>query len=333
MNNVVKLVLESLSPEERGFYKGKRVLVVGGAGFIGSWLSEALHALEASVTCLDNMSTGSYRNLENLLGKERFELIEADITRAEIGKGYDVAFHGAAMPAPDMYMERPIEAMLPDSLGLLRVLESVEGRVVFMSSSEVYGDAEVIPTPESYHGKVDPLGPRSPYEESKRFGEALAMAFYRQRGKDVRIARIFNTYGPRLDPGSPYARVVTRFIERALAGKPLEVHGDGLQTRSFTFVSDTVGALLKLGACDNCAGEAFNIGSEEEVTILELAALVLELTGSSSPIVHVPPRQGDPRRRRPDTSKARERLGWKPRVSLGEGLMMTIEWYRGRGRG
>lgn len=332
MEKVVEIVLESLSEEEKEFYRGKRVLVVGGAGFIGSWLSESLHSIGARVTCLDNMSTGSRRNLENLLGREGFELIEADVTRAEIGE-YDVAFHGAAMPAPDMYMERPVEAMLPDSIGLLRVLEGVKGRVVFMSSSEVYGEPEVLPIPESYPGRVDPVGPRSPYEESKRFGEALAMAFFKESGRDVRIARIFNTYGPRLDPGSPYARVVTRFIERALSGRPLEIHGDGLQTRSFAFVSDTVAGLIKLGACSDCAGEAFNVGGEEEVTVLELAAIVMELTGSRVPIVHTPPRPGDPRRRRPDISKAKRRLGWRPQVSLREGILMTVEWYRRRGHG
>lgn len=335
-DKVIELILSNLKEDEKSFYRGSRVLVIGGAGFIGSWLSEAAHALGAHVTCFDNLSTGSRRNLERLIDKERFKLIVGDIVTDDIEGEYDVIFHGAAMPAPDMYMERPVSAMLTDSIGLYKSLllaKSSKAGFVFMSSSEIYGDPELIPTPESYPGKVDPIGPRSQYEESKRFGEALSISFYREYGLPVKIARIFNTYGPRLDPGSHYSRVATRFIERALRGEPIEIHGDGLQTRSFTFVSDTVSALLKLGACDSCSGEAFNIGSEDEVTILELAALVLELTGSRSKVVHVQPRPGDPRRRRPDITKARSYLEWSPLVSLREGLRITIDWYRERIRG
>lgn len=332
-DKVLELIISSLREEEKEFYKDTKVLIIGGAGFLGSWLAEAAHALGADVTILDNLSSGRRDNLRRLEGKEKFRLIVGDVVRDEIAGKYDLIFHGAAMPAPDMYMERPVSAALPDSIGLYRSLSLAResgASLVFMSSSEIYGDPEVIPTPESYPGKVDPIGPRCQYEESKRFGEALAISFYRQYGLPVKIARIFNTYGPRLDAGSQYSRVATRFIERALRGEPIEIHGDGLQTRSFTFVSDTVSALLKLGTCQKCAGGAFNIGSEDEITIIELAALVLELTGSRSPVVHTPPRPGDPRRRRPDISKAREYLGWSPAVSLREGLSITIEWYEER---
>lgn len=332
-DKVLSLILEGLSEDERNYYGGLKVLVVGGAGFIGSWLSEALARLGSNVTCLDNLATGSKSNIARLLGRPNFKLLVEDVVSFELSEPYDIIFYGAAIPAPEAYAVKPVEALLAESLGLYRILKGALGfksRVVYMSSSEVYGDPEVVPTPESYHGRVDPVGPRSPYEEGKRFGEALSTAFHREYGVDVRIARIFNTYGPRLDPEAPYSRVVTRFVERALKGLPLEVHGDGLQTRSFTFISDIVRALLKLGYCDRCGGDVLNVGSEEEVTIRGLAELVLKLTGSNSPIIHVPPRPLDPRRRRPDIRKARELLGWEPVVPLVEGLKLTIEWYRGR---
>jgi UDP-glucuronate decarboxylase len=327
----LKLAIESVAG--KGYFEGLHVLVTGCAGFIGSWLSEALHSLGSRVTCIDNLSTGRYDNIRGLVGSSRFTLVVGDVVEVDLGEGYDLVFHGAALPAPDYYMAKPVEAMLPDSIGFYRVLRVAErsgSKVVLMSSSEVYGDPEVIPTPESYWGRVNPVGPRSPYDESKRFAEALAMAFHREYGVRVTIARIFNTYGPRLEPGAPYARVVTRFVERALRGEPLEVHGDGSQTRSFTYVSDTVAALLTLASCSRCDGEVFNVGSDEEVSIAELAELVVKLTGSRSPIVHVKPRPDDPRRRRPDITKITSYTGWRPRVALTDGLRMTIEWMRWR---
>jgi UDP-glucuronate decarboxylase len=327
----LKLAIESVA--DKGYFEGLDVLVTGCAGFIGSWLSEALHSLGSRVTCIDNLSTGRYDNIRGLVGSSRFKLVVGDIVEVDLGEGYDLIFHGAALPAPDYYMAKPVEAMLPDSIGFYRVLRVAErsgSKVVLMSSSEVYGDPEVVPTPESYWGRVNPVGPRSPYDESKRFAEALAMAFHREYGVRVTIARIFNTYGPRLEPGAPYARVVTRFIERALRGEPLEVHGDGSQTRSFTYVSDTVAALLTLASCSRCDGEVFNVGSDQEVSVAELAELVVKLTGSRSSIVHVKPRPDDPRRRRPDITKITSYTGWRPRVSLTDGLSMTIEWMRWR---
>ncbi|MEM4971315.1 MAG: NAD-dependent epimerase/dehydratase family protein [Sulfolobales archaeon] len=307
---------------------GSRVLVTGCAGFLGSWLVEALVEGGAEVTCVDNLSTGSKENLAGVLNKIR--LVVGDVAEAP-GGSYDIVVHGASLPSPEHYMSKPVEAMLPDSVGLLHILRIARdsgARVVFMSSSEVYGDPEIIPTPESYWGRVNPVGPRSPYDEAKRFGEALCMAFHREYGVDVRIARIFNTYGPRLDPYSPYARVVTRFLIQAIRGEPITVHGDGSQTRSFTYVSDTVRALLTLVTCDKCSG-VYNVGSEEEISIMDLARLVKEITGSSSPIVHLNPRPDDPRRRRPDISRIRA-LGWEPRVGIREGLRLTYIWLRGR---
>lgn len=305
-------------------FSGLHVLVTGCAGFLGSWLTEALVEGGAEVTCVDNLSTGSLRNLSRVLRKIQF--VEGDVQEAP-PRRYHLVIHGAALPAPDYYMKRPVEAMIPDSVGLLHVLKiskEAGARVLFMSSSEVYGDPEVVPTPETYWGRVNPIGPRSPYDEAKRFGEALCMAFHRQYGLDVRIARIFNTYGPRLEPFSPYARVVTKFLVQAMRGEPITVHGDGLQTRTFAYVSDTVRGLLTLASCEKCAG-VYNVGGEEEVTILELAELVKRITGSPSPIVHVEPRPDDPRRRKPDVSKLKA-LGWEPKVRLAEGLKMTYIW-------
>ncbi|MEM4822429.1 MAG: GDP-mannose 4,6-dehydratase [Acidilobaceae archaeon] len=332
-DTVLELIIGHLTSREKSYHDGLRVLVVGGAGFIGSWLSESLVSLGANVTCLDNLSTGSLDNISRIKGKSNFKLLISDVLNVELSGEYDLVFYGASMPAPDMYMANPVKAMLTDSIGLYRILSKTldwRSRVVYMSSSEIYGNPEVVPTPEEYYGRVNPIGLRSPYEESKRFAEALTMAFYREYGVDVRIARIFNTYGPRLDPNSPYSRVVTRFIERALRGEPIEIHGDGSQTRSFTFISDTVSGLLKLASCSKCSGEVFNIGSIEEVSIIDLAKTIIELTGSKSQIVHVPPRPDDPRRRKPDISKAMSKLGWTPRVSLIEGLKLTIDWFKRR---
>ena len=320
---------ETLSLIGRFDFSGLRALVTGCAGFIGSWLAEALAGGGAEVVCVDNLSTGRRENLGRLY--DRATIIEGDVSEAPPGR-YHLIVHGAALPAPDMYMSRPVDAMLPDSVGLLHVLRIARGagsRVLFLSSSEVYGDPDVIPTPEWYWGRVSPVGPRSPYDESKRFGEALCMAFHRQYGVDVRIARIFNTYGPRLDAGSPYARVVTRFLVQALRGEPITVHGDGAQTRSFAYVSDTVRALLTILQCGGCGGEVYNVGSDEEVTILQLAQLVKEVTHSSSPILFTPPRLDDPRRRRPDLAKLRS-LGWEARVPLRQGIELTYTWLKER---
>jgi UDP-glucuronate decarboxylase len=310
--------------------RGEEVLVTGGAGFIGSWLSESLVALGAKVTVLDNLSTGSLKNVEHLLGLPNFKFVEGDVSRLEIGERYDFIVHAASVPAPDAYVERPVDAMLPNSLGTLKVLETSrrhESTVLYTSTSEVYGDAEVVPTPETYWGRVNPIGVRSCYDESKRFGEALCMAYLRQYGVDVRVARIFNTYGPRLDPSAGYARVVSRFIAQALKGQPITVHGDGRQTRSFLYVADAVEALVKMMAKEGLKGEVVNVGNSREVTILELAELIKRLTGSRSPIVFQPPRPDDPRRRCPDISKAGKLLGWGPRTPLEEGLRLTIRWF------
>jgi len=316
---------------EKDSVKDRTVLITGGAGFIGSWLAEALIALDAKVTALDNLSTGSLKNVKHLINLSNFKFLKSDVSNFKIEEEYDFIVHAASLPAPDMYIKRPVETMLSNSLGTLNVLEASRKHgsiVLYISTSEIYGDAEAIPTPENYWGKVNPIGVRSCYDESKRFGEALCMAYFREYGLDVRIARLFNTYGPRLDPNASYARVISRFIIQALDGHPITVHGDGKQTRSFLYISDAVNALVRMMIKKGLKGEVVNIGSPDEITILELAELVKRLTNSKSPLEFQPPRPDDPRRRCPDISKARRLLEWKPKIPLEEGLKLTIEWFK-----
>jgi UDP-glucuronate decarboxylase len=315
----------------RDSVKGKAVLITVGAGFIGSWLSEALIALGAIVTVLDNLSTGSLKNIECQMSLSGFKFLKGDVSNFKLKDRYDFIVHAASLPAPEMYVEKPVDSMLPNSLGTLNVLEAArkyDSVVLYTSTSEVYGDPEVIPTPESYWGKVNPTGIRSCYDESKRFGEALCMAYYRQYGVDVRVARLFNTYGPRLDPGAGYARVVSRFIVQALNNQPITVYGDGRQTRSFLYIADAINALIRMIIDKGLKGEVVNIGNPNEIMILELAELVRRLTGSKSSIVFLPPRPDDPRRRCPDISKAKKLLGWEPKTTLENGLKPTIEWFK-----
>jgi UDP-glucuronate decarboxylase len=314
-----------------GSVKDRRVLITGGAGFIGSWLAEALVTLGAKVTVLDNLSTGSLKNIEHLLGLSNLRFLRGDVSNFEAEEKYDLLIHAASLPAPDIYVEKPVETMLSNSLGTLNILEASrkhDSIVLYTSTSEVYGDAEIIPTPESYWGRVNPIGIRSPYDESKRFGEALCLAFFRQYGVDARIARLFNTYGPRLDPNARYARVISKFIIQALTSEPITVHGDGRQTRSFLYISDAINALLRMMVKEGLKGEVINIGNPDEITILELAQLVKKLADSKSEIEFHPPRPDDPRRRCPDISKAKSLLDWEPKTTLEEGLKHTIKWFK-----
>ena len=302
----------------------KRIMISGGAGFLGSALSEELLKLGAKVTAVDNLSTGSINNIKHLMNNPNFKFIEADAAEVE-AKGYDYLVHGASIPSPDDYVRRPVETALSNALGLLNFLKS-GNRVLYMSSSEVYGDPELVPTPESYWGRVNPVGVRSSYDESKRFGEALCVAFAKEKGVSVRIARIHNTYGPRMDVSGKYARAIPRFIIQALKGEPITIYGDGSQTRSFTYVSDMIEGLIKLMLSDYQM--PINLGSEEEISILDLAKLIIKLTNSSSKIVHLPPFPDDPKRRRPDITLAKKILGWEPKVPLEEGLKLTINYFK-----
>jgi len=309
-----------------------RVLVAGGAGFLGSHLCDRLVERGDSVVCLDDLSTGSLENVAHLLDEERFSLIVTDVSE-KVGLGsdapVDAVCHLASPASPLAYLARPLATLAVGSEGTRRLLDLAHehgARFLMASTSEIYGDPEVHPQVESYRGNVDPTGPRSVYDEAKRFAESLTMAAHRAHGVDVGIARIFNTYGPRLSPGD--GRVVSNFIAQALRGEPLTVYGDGSQTRSLCFVDDQIAGLLAL--LDSEFRGPVNIGNPDERSILELAHLVLELSGSASEIVFRPLPADDPMRRCPDITLARRALGWEPRVGLREGLERTIASFAER---
>ncbi len=307
---------------------GSRVLITGGAGFIGSHLCEIVLERGCEVICLDNLATAEESNIEHLKGRPGFEFIRQDVRDFITVEGkLDSVVHLAALPSPVDYIERPIETLKVGSLGTLRALgvaKSNGASFLLASTSEVYGDPAVHPQVEDYWGNVNPVGPRSCYDESKRFAEALTTAYRRQHDIDVKIARIFNTYGPRMrvDDG----RVLPAFMTRSLRGQSLIVHGDGSQTRSLCYVSDMVEGLYRLLLSDE--HEPVNLGSPEEVTVLNLAKEILALTGSKSKIVFRPnPVGDDPKVRQPDISKARRILGWEPKVPRAEGLRRSLEFF------
>lgn len=305
------------------------VMITGGAGFLGSHLAERLLDDGCSVVCVDNFCTGVRANVEHLSGRLGFRLIYADVTQALTAPAPVAAvLHFASPASPADYLRLPVETLAAGSAGTLRALDLARrhgARFLLASTSEVYGDPLVHPQPEGYWGNVNPVGPRSVYDEAKRFGEAAAAAYRRAHGVDAKIARIFNTYGPRMRSGD--GRVVPAFIGQALTGESLTVAGDGSQTRSLCYVDDLVDGLLRLLWSDH-AGPV-NLGGVEELTVLELAAEIRDLTGSDSPVVFVPRPEDDPQLRRPDTRLARELLGWEPKVSLRDGLAETIGWFRG----
>ena len=302
-----------------------RVAVLGGAGFLGSHLCDRLVARGDAVVCVDDFSTGRRANVAHLVGHPSFSLVEADVSRSLPVEGtLDAIRHLASPASPPDYLARPLATLAVGSEGTrlgLELAEQCGARFLLASTSEVYGDPAVHPQPESYWGNVNPVGPRSVYDEAKRFAEALTLAHHRVRGTDVGVVRIFNTYGPRLraDDG----RVVSNFLAQALRGEPLTVYGDGSQTRSLCYVEDEIGGLLAM--LDAPVTGPVNIGNPDEHTVLELAREVIELTGSSSTIVHRPLPADDPVRRRPDITLARQLLGWEPTTPLAVGLARTAE--------
>lgn len=305
----------------------ERVVVTGGAGFLGSHVCEELVATGVSVVCVDDLSTGRLSTVEHIAGHERFCFVNADVTGPLCLPGpIDAVLHLACPASPADYLRQPVRTMRTGSLGTLHALELARAhraRFLLASTSEVYGDPLRHPQTEDYWGNVNPVGPRSVYDESKRFSEALTLAYLGQYGLDVAIARIFNSYGPRMRPGD--GRMIPTFIRQGLAGEPITVFGDGRQTRSLCYVTDTVRGLIAL-ACSDIPGPV-NIGSPEEHTVTEIAELVRELTGSSAPVVHGAAMTDDPRRRCPDIGRARRELGWAPRVPLGEGLRRTVDHF------
>ena len=306
----------------------RRVLIAGGAGHIGSHLCDAHLRLGDEVVCVDDLSTGDRGFIEHLDDDARFTLIEHDVTQpldVETRHIYNLA----CPAAPVHYQRDPVRTLTTSVLGSLRLLELAQrndARIVLASTSEIYGDPEVHPQPETYRGHVNTTGPRACYNEGKRAAETLFADFRRRHGVDTAIARLFNTYGPRMKKND--GRVVPAFILRAVAGEPLELHGNGAQTRSFCFVEDVAEGLVRLMESDE--HEPVNLGNRQEITIRELADAILELTGSDSEIHGVPRPDDDPARRCPDLSRAMDRLGWEPKVPLREGLLQTIAWLAPR---
>ena len=311
-------------------FAGKNALVTGGAGFLGSWLCDVLLDSGAKVTCVDDFSTGRMRNIDHLTGKKEFKLKKQDAATFQSEEKFDYVFHFAGHASPDEYQTHPIETLRASSSGSVNMAELArknDAVLVFASTSEVYGDAEVVPTPESYWGKVNPIGPRSCYDEGKRFAEALLIAYHKQYGLNVRIPRIFNSHGPRLREDGLYGRAMSRFIIQALSHEPITVYGDGKQTRSFCYVTDTITGLILLATCDKANSEAVNVGNSQEVTILELAQRIKALTKTPSEVVFRPLPKDDPKRRCPDTRKLGKLVEWEPKVDFEEGLKRTLAWF------
>lgn len=305
-----------------------RILVTGGAGFLGSWLCDRLVKEGHTVICLDNLITGNLDNIAHLFGNENFKFIKHDVTNYIYVEGkLDAVLHFASPASPVDYLKFPIQTLKVGSLGTHKALGlAKEKRAIFLlaSSSEVYGDPLQHPQAEGYWGNVNPVGPRGVYDEAKRFAEALTMAYHRRHGIPVRIARIFNTFGERMrkDDG----RAIPTFINQALAGKPLTVFGKGNQTRSFCYISDLVEGIYKLLSAE--INEPINLGVSQEISLNALARLILELAGSKSKIRYQPLPEDDPKVRRPDTEKAKRLLEWQPKIGLKEGLERTITWFR-----
>ena len=304
-----------------------RVLVTGGAGFLGSHLCERLLKSGASVICVDNYFTGTRRNIDGMLDHHRFELIRHDVTfplYVEVDQVYNLA----CPASPIHYQHDPVQTTktsVHGAINMLGLAKRLRAKILQASTSEVYGDPSVHPQPEEYWGNVNPVGPRSCYDEGKRCAETLFFDYWRQHKLRIKVARIFNTYGPRMHPND--GRVVSNFIVQALLGRDITVFGDGQQTRSFCYVDDLIDGLMRLmDTADEVIGP-INIGNPNEFTILELASLVVEMTGSRSRIVHRPRPQDDPRQRRPDISKANDVLKWAPHTALKEGLVRTIAYF------
>jgi dTDP-glucose 4,6-dehydratase len=308
--------------------KNKRVLVTGGAGFLGSHLCERLISLGANVLCLDNFLTGKPENISHLLGHPHFQFVQHDVTRDfYTNQSLYGILHFASPASPRDYLEFPIQTLKVGALGthkMLGLAKQKKARFLLASTSEVYGDPQVHPQPETYWGNVNPVGPRGVYDEAKRYAEALVMAYHRVHKIPVRIVRIFNTYGPRMRPND--GRAIPAFISQALANKPVTVFGKGSQTRSFCFIEDEVEGILRLLISSSVG--PINIGNPYEMTVEECARRIIKICGSKSRIVYKPLPVDDPKIRQPDIRLAKKKLGWQPRTAPDVGLRKTIEWFR-----
>jgi nucleoside-diphosphate-sugar epimerase len=305
-----------------------RVLVAGGAGFVGSHLSRRLVEDGHDVTCLDNLITGSRSNVADLIGRPNFTFVEVEVERAPQLR-VDLIYHLASPASPVDYDEYPLETLSVNARGTWRLLDiarAAGARLLYASTSEIYGDPLIHPQPESYWGNVDPVGPRSCYDEGKRFGEALVTSYRRVHRVPTKIVRIFNTYGPGMRAHD--GRVIPELLSAVLDGRPLRLHGDGSQTRSFMFVSDLVEAFVRIGMHPGMDGDIVNIGNPAEVTVRQLAELIRHLFAPDLPLEFQPGRPGDPQRRKPDITHINTTYGWAPQVPLAEGLQITEAWFR-----
>lgn len=306
----------------------KKALVTGGAGFVGSHLCESLLEQGKEVICLDNFFTGSKQNILHLMDNPYFELVRHDVTMPYFIE-VDEIYNLACPASPIHYQYNPIKTIKTSVMGAINMLglaKRIGARILQASTSEVYGDPTVHPQTESYWGNVNPWGPRSCYDEGKRSAETLFMDYHLQNNVDIKVIRIFNTYGPRMHPND--GRVVSNFIVQALKGEDITIHGEGLQTRSFQYVSDLIEGIHRMMKTENFTGPV-NIGNPHEFTIKELAEIIIRLTGSKSKIIHLPPATDDPTKRKPDISLAKEKLnGWEPKVQLEEGLSYTIDYFK-----
>jgi UDP-glucuronate decarboxylase len=319
--------MEQMNDTKREYHARKRILVTGGAGFVGSHLCEALIAAGHEVLCADNFFTGNKANIEALLDHPYFELLRHDVTfplYVEVDEIYNLA----CPASPIHYQHDPVQTIktsVHGAINMLGLAKRLKARILQASTSEVYGDPNVHPQPEEYWGNVNPIGPRSCYDEGKRCAETLFFDYRRQFRLPIKVARIFNTYGPRMHPND--GRVVSNFIVQALRGDPITIYGDGKQTRSFCFVSDLVEGLRRLMDSPEDTTGPINLGNPGEFTMIELAEAVIRLTGSASPMVFRPAPVDDPRQRQPDITKARGTLGWEPTIPLEQGLVQTIAYF------
>lgn len=310
----------------------RKILISGGAGFIGSHLCDYYISQGDEVWCIDNLCTGSIENIKHLLDIRDFKFIQKDVIFLDtdsIPEDFDMVFHLASPASPPDYFRLPLETLKVNSYGtekMLEVAKKCNAKFLFSSTSEVYGDPAISPQPETYWGNVNPVGPRSVYDEGKRFGEAIVMAYHKKYNADTRIIRIFNTYGERmrLDDG----RVIPNFIFQILTGKPLTIYGNGKQTRSFCYIKDLIKGIVKMIEVDYHF--PVNLGNPSEFTILELAEVVQKITGKKAVIEFLPPLEDDPKQRKPDISRAKELLNWEPEISLEEGLKNTIDYFYSR---
>jgi len=345
IQNDIQEIIGRIDTKEMNF-SNKTILVTGGAGFLGSWVCDVLVKQGTNCVCLDNMVSGRYENIEHLMEKENFQFINHDITEpiyfghmhhpgniyVEDIKNIDIILHMASRASPFDYSRSSISILKSNTLGTMNALGiAKEHNAIFCytSSSEVYGSPprEHIPTPESYFGHVNPVSPRSCYNEAKRTGEAFIKAYELEHNLKIKIIRIFNTFGPRARSNKVFGRVVSRFITQALNDREIIIFGDGTQTRTFAYVVDTITGILKIIAKDEALGEVINLGSKKEISILELAETIIEMTNSNSKLTYHPLPTDDPRRRNPDLTKINELINWENRISLKKGLENTIKWF------